>query len=424
MPVGFCLFIAYLLAPKISLISSGEAGVRPEDFIAAIAAAYYLAVPRLKPIKIPPYLWVYGVFIAFAFFSSAVNHASNGVTGFVFTLRLIEYLIWFFIIYDCSDKISYKSSVKWFYITSIILIMWGWLEYFGLISKVGRFAVVESRLSLNTSGPFETSIMLAALAYVTPQLVLTPLLLALVWLTQARITVVGGLFSLLTRRPSRGVPIAIGGLLIGAVLIGPVSEILGASRFADTASPVAMAQTLTRTYRQAQTFTDAAAYRAQFSDTLSGFGGYFHLSDPGASFNLRAVRWSIIVKSTIHGWTSFLVGFSPGAWGLAVDGFYVREFGETGLIGLSTFVVFLTMMLMQLRRNSSASFLLVMLIVVAFFIDIFSSSKAVPMLWAFAALDLANHPLAVSATAKRLLGWERYCAMASTEHAQTKLSPS
>jgi hypothetical protein len=35
----FLLFLAYVLAPKIDLVSASGSGVRPEDFIAARAAS-------------------------------------------------------------------------------------------------------------------------------------------------------------------------------------------------------------------------------------------------------------------------------------------------------------------------------------------------------------------------------------------------
>lgn len=84
----------------------------------------------------------------------------------------------------------------------------------------------------------------------------------------------------------------------------------------------------------------------------------------------------------------------PGSLSNAVDGYYVRVFGETGLLGIALFAGWIIIALRTLKQRSIGKFSLVMLAIAAFFIDIFSSSKVMPILWVFLALEHAGHPFA------------------------------
>lgn len=95
-----------------------------------------------------------------------------------------------------------------------------------------------------------------------------------------------------------------------------------------------------------------------------------------------------------------VIGWSPGAWGNALDNYYVRVFGETGLAGLITFLIWLVVTFRRLEPDGVARYSLVMMAAVGVFIDIFTSSKVMPLLWAFIAFEQARHPFAIPQKAK------------------------
>ena len=78
--------------------------------------------------------------------------------------------------------------------------------------------------------------------------------------------------------------------------------------------------------------------------------------------------------------TGTLIGLGPGWGGVAVDGSYVRVFGEGGLLGL---VAFLYLCGVLLRRFvGSIRYYVIALLVTGLFIDIFVSLKPMMLLWA------------------------------------------
>jgi hypothetical protein len=386
----FFLFVCYLLSPKIDLITLAGAAIRPEDFISLVALLIYLNKKNRRPVHIPPWVRSYIVLIILGLISALVNFQREGAVSMLFGVRLIQYLVWFFIIFESSATLNPRVMRASFLLLSSIFILWGGLEYFGFIEKIGKFAGASQRLTINTTGPFETSVMLAILAYATPQAAVGSILVIMIYLTQARVTVLAAVTSFLAMRPGRGLVIAIVGGIMAMAIAAPLMSLLKESRFAESQSPVAMVQLLADGWRKVPAVEDPAYYRDRFltGDTLFH---YLYDTDGDLSFKMRAVRWPLVVKSTLYSPIHFVIGWGPGAWGVALDSYYVRIFGETGILGLAAFLWWLITMFRGLHREGTAKFTVVMMAIVAVFIDIFTSSKVMPLLWAFVALEHARH---------------------------------
>ena len=391
MNILFLLFLAYVLAPKIDLITASGSGVRPEDLITAAAFVIYICKRQKAVLRMPKHVRVYGIFVGVGFLSALVNYPQEGLVGIVFATRLLEYMVWFFIMYEACQTVSPQQVRTSLLIVSTILIIWGGLETAGLTGKIGKFTGAEGRLTINTSGPFETSVMLAMLAYAAQQLVVTPAMMIMVIMTQSRITLVAIIASFLAIRPGRGLVIAGIGLFAAAILAGPIMSVLGESRLAKSATPLAMVQLLATEWERVPQVDNPLYFRERFlgGDTVIRYIGN---TRGDVSFKFRAVRWPLVVKSTLFSPFHVLIGWAPGAWGAALDSYYVRVFGEVGLIGTGVFFWWLFAFARNARRDSVSRFSIYMLIIVAVFIDIFTSSKVMPILWAFAALDHAQHP--------------------------------
>jgi len=387
----FLLFLVYVLAPKIDLISASGSGIRPEDLVAALAFGIYLAKPHKTPLTMPKHVRVYLIFIAMGLFSALVNLPQEGPVGIVFAIRLFEYMIWFFVVYEACQTVSPRTVRTSFLVVSTVLVIWGGLETAGVLSKIGKFTGAAERLTINTSGPFETSVMLAMIAYAAQQIVVTPAMTLMVILTQSRITLVAILAALLALRPGRGLVIAGIGLFAAVVLAGPLMSVLGESRLAKSATPLTMVKLLATEWERVPQVDNPQYFRERFlgGDTVIRYIGN---TKGDVSFKFRAVRWPLVVKSTLFSPLHVFVGWAPGAWGAALDSYYVRVFGEVGLIGTWIFVCWLLSFIRDTKRGGISRFSIYTMIIVAVFIDIFTSSKVMPILWAFAALDHAGHP--------------------------------
>jgi hypothetical protein len=97
---------------------------------------------------------------------------------------------------------------------------------------------------------------------------------------------------------------------------------------------------------------------------------------------LRVFRWASLVKSTAGHADSMLIGLGPSFGSAAVDGYFVRVFAETGLLGVATFLLFLWTMVRRGNDETGAfSEFIIILIVTGCFIDIFASYKTMLLLW-------------------------------------------
>jgi len=400
----FVLFIAYIIAPKIDLVGGGGGGltIRPEDIISVIAFLIYINKRKQFPIFIPSAMKIYFIFVGINYASALLNISSMGITGFVFATRLLQYALWFFVMYEACHTISRQTFHRAFTGICCIFIVWGSLEFLGLIDRVGQFAGASSRLTINTSGPFETSVMLAMLTYAVPSLLVTPPMLVLVLLTQARITLVGMVFSFGASRPFKAAFGAAVAFILFTVVAQPIMASFQDSRLVKSDSPARMVNVFVESWQRAPALDDPSYFRERFLDGPTIFR-YMVDTKGDLSFRYRAVRWPIVIKTAVAAPWHFIVGWSPGAWGTALDNYYVRVFGETGLLGLLAFLVWLGVLLARLRTAGLAKFSIVMMMIVGCFIDIFTSSKVMPILWAFLALEHAGHSFAFPQRARQAL---------------------
>lgn len=402
MIVYLVLFALYVLAPKVDLYSIGSAAIRPEDIISAITFLIYLITAKRR-IVTPGHIQAYLLFVGVQIVSAVLNLGQNGPAGLVYAMRLMQYMVWFFIFYEAAPQLSTRALRTMLMTVCVVFVLWGGAEYFGFISRIGKFTGAVERLTINTSGPFETSAMLAMLAYAAPAFWLTPFMIVLVFLTQARITMLGVLVSLAAARPGRTMALGFAGAIVATAAAGPLYDAFSKSRFAESETPLAMGGLLSYTWRRVPIVPQPAFYRERF---LDGFTMYRYMPNTRGdlSFKIRAVRWPIIVKSTMATWLTLFAGWGPAAWSNAVDGYYVRIFGETGLLGIGAFALWIVTTLRALRQRSIGKFSLVMLVMAGIFIDIFTSSKVMPILWVFLALEAAGHPF-VFRSARPLFRW-------------------
>lgn len=384
----FYLFLIYLLAPKIDLIKFSLSAIRIEDFVTLIAMIIFLINDGMRAVgKIPDYIRKYAIYVSICLISSVIYIFSIKLSGFVFSIRLAEYGFWALAGLAFSKHVSRKEIVFGFSVVAVVLICWGVLEYAHLIPKIGKFKAAANRLSINTTGPFEISVVLTGLIYSIENTIIIFGLLPILYLTQARSTIFAAMFAYVIRRPGRGLLML--GVAASVMLAAPsIKEGLSQTRLAETPGPVEMMEITKSLWERAPTLDN----RNQYDWIIVGnsdFSQYLNYNQD-VSFQIRAFRTAILLK-WIFGHMGYVVfGIGPGQIGVGVDDNYLRAFGETGIIGLISFVVFLISMFRNFPVKSSTVSLLVTMTITAIFIDIFWSSKAMPLLWVISSWEHVN----------------------------------
>ena len=100
------------------------------------------------------------------------------------------------------------------------------------------------------------------------------------------------------------------------------------------------------------------------------------------SLEMRLLRWTIAIKTVLSSSVHTIFGMGPSFWGVALDGYYVRVFVESGILGLFSFIIFLYVSIIKSPCKIIRNYIVV-LIITGVFIDIFVTDKAMFILWLF-----------------------------------------
>lgn len=372
-----------MLAPKVDLIGFGGSALRAEDFIWLFALISFGGNRQRSPgVRYPVHFKWFFAYLAISILSFVVNFRDAGVGGIFYILRQAQYCSWGMMALSIAPTVKREDVSKHLQIIGIVLSMWGALEFAGLIPKVGKFSAATGRLSINTSGPFESSVLLVALGFAARNIFLKGSLMILMLLTQARVTLLGAVAAALAARPRLILPAFIAGVSMLAAL-PLVQPLLADTRFSETQKPAEMIQNLEFMWGAAPTFESRREFLvgAGYLDRDgSDYVSILQARRGDLSFSIRAYRWSFILKTWSENIVQVLIGYSPGYFGQGVDSNVVRLVGESGLIGGACFVGFV-LSLMRFNRETLTWATVLCMVITALFIDIFWSSKVMTLLW-------------------------------------------
>ncbi len=381
------LFVAYLSSPKIDLFQVGDASVRPEDII-SLVAGLLLAAGWLEGSRVAnpgPVARAYLPFLAASVVTSLLAFRTGSATLLLFGIRPLQYFLWAFVGAEVGRSVEWTKIQKYLRRSITLIVTWGLLEWLGLIPKVGRFASESSRISINTSGPFEASVVAAFLLSIASSRRLQALLVLILLLTQARSTLVAIpiAWGLIRLRQRGGFSIV--GPIVAILLLWATASQFAPSRLADTPSPATMVEISRQRWDEVQPVESLDEYKLE-SDFRGRLADKVNF-DEYLSFDIRAVRWSIVLKSTTADVEGLFFGWGPGAFGLALDNSYVRIFGESGLLGATLFAYFLAQAFRRQNSYSAGFYLACILTFVGLLIDIFFSSRAMPLFWLIVGIE-------------------------------------
>lgn len=393
-----CLYIAVLwcvFSFKISLVGVGEAGIRIDDGL--ILLAVMLLILRGDFVRIP----LSRSFRAYLIFV-LVNIASvvwNGMAGRVsmvyamfFAARLVEYMVFYYLGYALMESgVNVWRGLRiYFYILCAVVP----LQTLRLLPVASHFNA--SRASGNTNGPYElaavAAFFLCYFGYRKRNKWGAAAAFLMVLSTASRITFVGTLLSLTkrlmvqSRSKVRVVAVAVVVLLLmlgGKVWLSSMPAVTNQDE--GLASRLQGSTSLTSFDEAQQLYASVPVYRTSGQYVESAYLmaiGYGAESEKDVSGLVRLFRWVALLKSSTANVDSLIIGLGPSFGSAAVDGYFVRVFVETGLIGLASFLYFLREMLRRKTVLSSAFREYVfILIVTGCFIDIFVAYKAMLLLW-------------------------------------------
>jgi hypothetical protein len=368
----YSIFIGYILLPKIDLFEFGGSAVRVNDLIFAMAFLIYLSIREYSFPSIP-FARNYLLLSAFAFFSMILN-AHVAVAPILYIVRPIEYVAWAFMAYDCVQYVPRERFIRHMEYISWFLLLWALLEWQHLIPKVGKFQSEMARVTVNTSGPFEIAVIASFLVFISRERASRLGSFAIIFLSQARVTIVAALF--LVSRPYWRLYVLLIAIAVPIVLMVPWSDAVSGTRFGNVPS---IGQAIDSF---AVAWDKVPVVSPDYYNDENGYSDLSTINDKtDASFEIRVVRWIKIVKSVFSTPTAAIFGYGPAAWGSAVDGYYVRLIGEGGLVGLFLFLWVMFKALRDPTLDLVSKEYIVCLLITATLIDIFVTDKPMSLLW-------------------------------------------
>ena len=409
------LFTLFMIAPKIDLIGFGGSALRAEDFIWLTAVIFHVVKQRkFRSTTYPPHFRWFFAYLLISIISFVINVRDAGFGGIFYILRQLQYCSWGMMALSVAPSLKREEVSKHLQFIGVLLSIWGALEFAGLIPKVGKFSAATGRLSINTTGPFEASVLLVALGFAARNLFLKGGLMVVMLLTQARITLLGAVAAALAARPRLIVPAFVGAVAVLAAL-PLIKPLLEDTRFSETQKPTEMVENIGFMWGAAPTFKSRREFLVGAGYLDKESSDYFTVLQSrrgDVSFSIRAYRWSFIIKTWCNNFVQILVGYSPGYFGQGVDSNVVRLIGESGLIGGAFFVIFV-FNLLKFKRSTLTWATTMCMVVTAIFIDIFWSSKVMTLLWFVSSWELvhskslANPMSRLPVAGAALEGWGR-----------------
>jgi hypothetical protein len=398
----FCVF-----SIKITIINVGETGIRADDLLIFLAFCFMLYRRDLLKVPVSRPLKFYFAFVLVSLLSTAwngLNGRVNVLVSLLYVVRLVEYLIFYYLgALVASGGRRLTTELTLYLITLSLAVP---LQMMGILPTVGAFNGITSRAVGNTNGPYELAAVAAFLLYFLsrqPRRTLKAVLaLTLLILSASRITTVATLLtgakSFLKRKNTRlksalllgGSVVVLGliGLTYASWSPGPDNKLELLDRFTSAASSKLLGDVVA-VYKVAPTYKSAADYsEGAFTDAKSS--ALATEGDEGeVSGAIRLFRWASLIKSASEHPDSRLLGLGPSFGTAAVDGYFVRLYIETGLIGLASFCLFAISLMRaeggQTSRNFRDYFLV--LLGTCCFIDICVSYKPMLLLWLWHGLN-------------------------------------
>ncbi|GAC1621889.1 MAG: hypothetical protein NVS9B10_05220 [Nevskia sp.] len=396
--VMMVLWLIY--SPKLGFGGLAGASLRIDDFLILFYSAITGGIALLgrKRAALPAYAWAFIAYTLFTLASAVINGHRGKIdmgTGIIFAVRGLEYFALFIVGYNCFRKTISIPRIFGFYIIYAAII--SLLQYTGVLGSLNSFDV--DRLSANTNGPYELAAVLSACLLVTTSERLNRVLPAVAFLnilgTASRITALA-----LSIIWAKSIKLKRSWLQIAAIVLAFAAGSTLVSLVLPTELPAGQHEQVrgSTLSNRISSLTDISIFEQAFAiaetlpvpeNSYEYVDSYFSLAlesanniEGDASAFVRILRWVGLWRAVTSDTLSIFIGVGPSFGTTAVDGFYVRVFVESGLIGLALFVIYIFMLLhASSQYRYGVRGVVVVLAVSAIAIDIFVAFKPMVTMW-------------------------------------------
>jgi hypothetical protein len=374
-----------LFIPKINLIGLGDetAGIRLDDFVLLVVAALLLADWIIKlDFTVDPVPAVGLAAVAVFVVSNLLN---VGHSSFLYSLRLVEYLLFYW---------SGKSLVRFRYDFSFLVKLLIGLNCAFIILQfggvIGGFAadgyesVVSRPFGLSANHPAEMGAMLnllfAALVFgsrtATRFWYWCALMTFCIFITGSRTSLFAHCLLTLVyvyRNSRNRTDFVLRTTVISGALIAIVALVPNSASERST-------ELLSWQNVEAVRFLyDSIPVEKEFTGFVEGGASQDAPEDVDVSLYMRGFKWVHVVKIMFTAsWTIWIFGLGPGALGPALDGGWLRLIAETGVVGT---LAFLSLLRKMYRLSSSCSMAVLALAVNMLMIDSQNAYKVMAFLF-------------------------------------------
>lgn len=378
------LFFISIFSFKINLIAIGGSGIRIDDILIFIFLSLVLVTFTQKHILISNKAVLYSFYlILFSFISVFINnqlHELPLLTGILYSVRNIEYVIFFYIgYYLAKTNFNLEKFIKVYIVYSFILII---LQSFHIISVASKFNV--NRAIANTGGPWELAVVISFMLFYSFRHIKNKtyfyVSFIILFLTQSRVTtfiVTLIIFYTYIKK------LTYQKILILLFIISIIISIILMTNL-DLMDRYMNLFNL-KTFNSLTTLFDSIDFtinRDYYFKTTYGKGLSYILSlDGDGSALIRFYRWIILIGMTLSTYLSATIGLGPSFASSAVDGNYVRLFIEIGTIGMLLFLYIIYLIYKHTKNDFVMRSYILTLIITALFIDIYTTYKAMVLLW-------------------------------------------
>jgi hypothetical protein len=337
--------------PKINLIGfrNETAGIRFDDSILLVVAALLLFewIARLD-FTIDPFpltgFAVVGVFCL----SNLINsgHLSASHASLLYSLRLAEYMI-FFWTGKCLIRSGYDFDfvVKAIVSLNCVVVVLQFTRIVGGFTAQGYESIVGRPFGITANHPAEMgalfNLLFAAVVFGTKstRFWLWSLLIGTcIFITESRSALLAHILLTLiyAYRHSKS---KIGFSLKAGVVAGLLVAVFAALPGDNERSANLFSRQNLETFRVVY---DNIPVDRQFADVSEGGAPEDSPEGVDVSWYIRGVKWAEVVKTMLaESWTVWILGVGPGAIGIALDGGWLRQIAETGIVGTIAFLVLL-----------------------------------------------------------------------------------
>jgi len=373
------LSIVFIFLPKLNVIDIAGSGIRIDDFfllavILLITLLSLLKISHFNMILSDPVFRIVFYLFLLSCFSFLINLNDMKMANILYCVRLIEYSAFIYIgYYFYKFNINIYKIVLYYGLLSIGII---YLQHFNLF---GGFVLGEYQSSVSgrpiglTAGPWEVAMLLNIFIifiqiYIKSNVKYMYLLIAFsaILLTGSRIALLSSVLILV--------------ISYWRVLFKSPIKFTLFSIFAGIFIVLSFNSTVYERSRALFTF-DNIEYAKDFYSQIKPSDNVdlnklsrqvnYNDTERDVSWMLRVRKWIYLFKNNMQSYKTIFFGHGPGYYGPAVDGSFVRVFGEIGLLGL--FLYF--MMLKKIMINDVLFYITIALCINMLFIDIIFSYK-------------------------------------------------